>query len=303
MISRTSAKAIADAYHSRYTFTPRHSSSSSFKYYRDTLYDFLYVNGFEAWLLNAFKAVSSTHPRALREFIMRIHTGESLSPATPNWSWPQRLTFGQRILVDLAQSLIRERHTDPKFETYGDDDKQAVDAMQRALELDGYIFRDGILWIPEASVIQEGEEVGVLEGLMKALQLPDVPTLQHHLKLSTEHYQQSRWDDSIANSRKVLEGVLQQAAARHASAILKKPLSPEMIDKPVTIRDYLEREGLLEKKEKDAISKVYGLLSETGGHPYIAARDQARLMRHLALTFAQFVLLRLEGAFEAQPRR
>ena len=36
-------------------------------------------------------------------------------------------------------------------------------------------------------------------------------------------------------------------------------------------------------------------MSDTGGHPYMAAKDQARLMRHLALTFSQFVLLRLEG--------
>jgi hypothetical protein len=53
----------------------------------------------------------------------------------------------------------------------------------------------------------------------------------------------------------------------------------------------------LEKKEKDALSHVYGLLSETGGHPYVAQKDQARLMRHLSLTFCQFILIRLQGMF------
>ena len=53
--------------------------------------------------------------------------------------------------------------------------------------------------------------------------------------------------------------------------------------------------GKKETEEKEAIAKIYGFLSETGGHPYIANQDQARLMRHLALTFSQFVLLRLEG--------
>ena len=66
----------------------------------------------------------------------------------------------------------------------------------------------------------------------------------------------------------------------------------------MSLRD-LERSGMLEKKEKEAIAQVYGLLSNTGGHPYIAERDQARLMRHLSLTFAQFVLLRLEGALRS----
>jgi hypothetical protein len=61
------------------------------------------------------------------------------------------------------------------------------------------------------------------------------------------------------------------------------------------VRDYLERSGLLESKEKEALAKVYGPLSHTGGHPYMAQNDQARLLRHLALTFSQFAMLRLRG--------
>jgi hypothetical protein len=40
---------------------------------------------------------------------------------------------------------------------------------------------------------------------------------------------------------------------------------------------------------------VYGLLSHTGAHPYMAENDQARLLRHLALLFAHFAMLRLQG--------
>ena len=69
--------------------------------------------------------------------------------------------------------------------------------------------------------------------------------------------------------------------------------------RPVRVRDYLESQGLVEPKEKEAIATIYGLLSETGGHPYVAQKDQARLMRYLALTFAQFALLRLRGALQA----
>jgi hypothetical protein len=62
------------------------------------------------------------------------------------------------------------------------------------------------------------------------------------------------------------------------------------------IRSYLEKEGLLEPKEREAITSIYGLLSETGGHPNIAESEEARLLRHLSLTFSQFVMLRLRGA-------
>lgn len=68
--------------------------------------------------------------------------------------------------------------------------------------------------------------------------------------------------------------------------------------RPARVREYLESSGLLESKEKEALSSVYALLSETGSHPYMAASDQARLLRHLALTLSQFVLLRLKGSKE-----
>ena len=61
------------------------------------------------------------------------------------------------------------------------------------------------------------------------------------------------------------------------------------------MRNYLEEEGLLETKEKEAVAKIYGLLSNTGGHPYMASNDQARLLRQLALTLSHFVMLRFDG--------
>jgi hypothetical protein len=251
--------------------------------------------------LNQFNAIKQIHGydrRGLLEFIMRLHTGESIANATPNWSWSQRQKLGQRYLHDMAESLMIVRHTDPNFETYGDEDRKAVDAMQSQLEIDGYIYRDGVLLIPEESVLDENEEEGVLDTLVKVSQLADPVTLKHHLELSANHYREGKWDDSISNSRKVLEGVLSQIADRH-SHMLGTSLAPDILNKPVAVRDYLENAGLLEKKEKEALAKVYGLLSDTGAHPYIAQRDQARLMRHLSLTFCQFVLLRLQGIIES----
>lgn len=298
MISRKSTKTISDAYCSRFVILRGRTGSRYRVITTDELYDFLYINDFEAWLLNSFKAISYVNPRQLEEFIMQLHTGESIN--APQWSWPQRQALGQRILKDLAECLIRQRLNDPGFETYGDSNKNAVDLMQRTLELDGYIYRDNILWVPEETVIAEAEEQGVLESLMTSLGLPDIQTLKHHLELSAKDYQESRWDDSISNSRKVLDGVLTQTAVRFSAIAGNAGLSPKELERAAAVRDYLEHTGILEKKEKEAIASVYGLLSDTGGHPYIAGPDQARLMRHLSLTFSQFVLLRLEGAIHAK---
>ncbi|MCZ6777144.1 MAG: hypothetical protein O7D34_11925 [Ignavibacteria bacterium] len=75
----------------------------------------------------------------------------------------------------------------------------------------------------------------------------------------------------------------------------KRNLPESTYSRPVQVRDYLEKEGLLETKEKEALASVYGLLSETGGHPYMAQNEQARLLRHLPLTFSEFAMLRLQG--------
>jgi hypothetical protein len=305
MISRNSAKTIADAYYSNFIHFHRGTRVYSGRFTTDlhSLYDFLYVNDFEAWLLNAFNSLSSTNTRDLIDFILRIHTGESLSVATPQWNWQQRQTLGQRILKELAECLIRKQlSSDPDFQSSEDSAKRSVAIMQRTLELDGYIFRDNILWIPEESVVNEAEEQGVLESLMNSLGLPDVPTLKHHLELSATDYQASHWDNSISNSRKVLDGVLTQVAIRYSDISGDSGLSSKELERAFAVRDYLEQIKLLEKKEKEAIASVYALLSDTGGHPYIAERDQARLMRHLSLTLSQFVLLRLEGIIHARTK-
>ena len=168
------------------------------------------------------------------------------------------------------------------------------------LELDGYIFRDGTLFFTEAAVLDTEGEEGILEKLCKDLRLSKLDTISHHIKLSHEHYINKRWDDCISNSRKVLESILQEIAAKHHMIVNGSELNGSIYSRPVAVRNYLEQIGLVEPKEKEAIAKIYGLLSEPGGHPYIAQKDQARLMRHLSLTFSQFSLLRLQGIMTSQ---
>lgn len=297
MIGRESAKAIADAYQASFAGMSQsrgaYGTSSTFVVRTDALYDFLYVNDFAGWILNAVQALKRYERRSLLEFIMRLHTGESLAAGTPEWTWEARSTLGQRFLRDLAEALLKARQK-PDFETYGTQKREAVAAMQRQLELDGYVFKDGVLLVPEESVLDEQAEQGVLMHLVTTLGLGAPETVQHHLRLSEEHYSASRWDDSISNSRKVLEAVLQQGAALY-SGKQGQPLDQKTLERPVAVRDYMERVGLLDHKEKEAIATTYALLSNAGSHPNIAAQDQARLMRHLALTFSQFVLLRLQN--------
>jgi hypothetical protein len=295
MISRRTARAFAELV--EVTFRKRHSGTHGRWYYTpdsQALYDFLFDHGHAAWFCNAAQAVrASSSTRPLKEFFMQIHTGESLTVATSKWTWDQREALGQRYLTDLAEDLLLHWKDGPG--QYGSHVVEPLSAFTRALELDGYRW-DGHRLIPnEADVLDTAEESGVVRTLYHELALAEEETSFHHLQLTEEHYIAGRWDDSIANSRKFLESTLAQVARAHSEG-KGSPASPDLLSRPGQVRDYLEREGLLEGKEKQAVASVYGLLSETGGHPYVAQHEQARLMRHLALTFAQFVMLRLRSA-------
>lgn len=261
---------------------------------KEDLYDFLYEHDYDAWFLNAAKDLPELVGRGLRELVMQLHTGETVAPATREWTWAQRSRLGQRLLRDLAEDVLVWTETPGSHVT--DDLASKRQQLISQLELDGYIFRDEKLYYTEAAVLDTEGEQGILEKLIADLGLDNQQVMKHHLELSETHYVDGKWDDSIANSRKFLESVLQEIAAKHHLSETGQPISRSTYSRPSEVRDYLQTQGLIEPKEKQAIAKVYGLLSQTGGHPYIAEKDQARLMRHLALTFAQFALLRLQGA-------
>lgn len=288
---------IASAYTDRFTFRTRSGRGViTEEVYCNSIYDFLYENDYEAWFCNLAKKPSSI--RQFKEFWLKIHTGESLASATESWSWQQRQKLGQRLLIDLGRDLLRWYDTvkDNQFnrEAYAG----VVDETRRRLELDGYTFRDGNLLQTQLDVLNVEEEAGLLQSLYSRSGLERSGDAFEFLRLGEEHFVAARWSDSISNVRKFFELTLQEGA-RSLSLVRGSSLDVASLSRPVEVRQYLERQGLLEKKEREAIDKLYGLLSETGAHPYMAESDQARLLRQLSLTLSQFILLRLEAAIAA----
>jgi hypothetical protein len=305
MLTRRTTRVLADLcdlIFSERTYKTEFPSSRGvvlhrYKLRREALYDFLFERDYDAWFLNAVKSLPG-HSRALTEFIMGLHTGETVPAATANSSPEQRSERGQMLLTHLAQdALLYAASLPPRS---GNDVRSQTSELASLLELDGYLFRDGKLYYTEAAVLDTEAEEGILEKLIGDLGLDNSEVMKHHLELSETDYLEGRWDDSIGNSRKFLESVLQEAAAKHHLSKTRGPIGDSTYSRPGSVRKYLQAQGLIGPKEKEAVSAAYGLLSETGGHPHIAQKDQARLMRHLALTFAQFALLRLQGALNTQ---
>jgi hypothetical protein len=293
MISRATALAIACEYTDRFTSVSRSSYGSSEKVLHSSVYDFLYANDYEAWFCNLAKAPIDV--RRFKEFWMQLHTGESIVSATDGWTSEQRAKLGQRLLRDLAQAHLRWLEIGSHVPHFGENYAKQLHKLQRRLELDGYIYKEGVLLQQGGDVLDVETERNALQALFQQAKLARSQDASRFLQLGEEHFVAERWSDCIANVRKFFELVLQEGA-RVLAASRGAPLADELLSRPVEVRQYLEREGLFERKEREVIDKVYGLLSETGAHPYMAESDQARLLRQLGLTIAQFVLLRLVAA-------
>ena len=285
--------AIAEFYTSKFSMCIKLGGRETLN--KDDLYDFLYENDYEAFFCNAARL--NRIPRDLKDWILKIHTGETLVKATQNWSSQERVKLGQRYLKDLAESILnwyaegRDSWNQQRYDLFRD-------KLLRRLELDGYVMRDATLFFTGADVLNVEEERTLLHHLHTLLRLPDQSQTFQFLQLAEEHFVSGRWSDCIANSRKFFEAILSQIAATYSQSKLGTQLGASVVESPVKVRCFLEDKGLVEKKEREAIDKIYGLLSHTGSHPYMAEDDQARLLRQLSLVLTQFVLLRLEGALK-----
>lgn len=288
--------AVANAYKDKFSYLSRTShGNSSEKIYCESLYDYLYEHEYQAWFCNASKKPLSI--RGLKEWFLKIHTGETLYDATQSWPWDKRQTLGQEYLINLARDILNFYAPNLNDRWSGEKYRKHYEELTRRLEIDGYVFKDGQLYQTEPDVINVDEEISLLEVLSGSLGLSGHDTTFQFFKLSEEHYVSGKWSDSIANSRKFLEATLQQVALRYSS-FKGVSLNSRALERPVEIRTFLEKEGLLEKKERETVDKIYGLLSHTGSHPYMAEKDQARLLRQISLTITQFIMLRLEGAIK-----
>jgi len=298
MISRRSTLLLGQLYEARYHRYQDHyvrgHRQSVYVIESVKFYDFLYERNYAAWFCNIIKMLKNYH-RQIQETIMKLHTGESIVNATPTWSWEQRQKLGQEYLFNLAQDILIYYSDNPPSVKYHKPQVELISKLISSLELEGYIFKDKKLLIPEKDILEIQEEMGIIETIYSQLNLKNKDVTFYHLTLSEEHYFEERWDDSISNSRKFLENILREIASQYFEMANQTDIPKQVYESPVKVRDYLEEVGLLENKEKEALAKLYGLLSNTGSHPYMAEKDQARLLRQLSLTISQFVLLRYQG--------
>ena len=265
----------------------------------DSFYDLLFGANLPAWLCN--RAGRAGNGMAAKILIQRLHTGETVREGNHADTDEEAQLIGQQLLRDVAEALLNDWQENKAYHHRADREfVEQIATLARSLEIDGYLYRDGRLLAPDDAALDAGQEAGLLETLYTTLRLPNRDMFAKHLRDSEDRYQDAQWGDAISNARQFFETIMRESATTLHQQRNNAPLSQIIYDKPVRVREYLEDEGLVTHDEIMAIAHFYGLLSGSGNHPNMSERDQARLMRQLALTMGQFVLLCLEGAIGTQ---
>jgi hypothetical protein len=144
--------AIAAAYSSKFSFkfTRNHRSvykkqEMVYKVHSESLYNFLYEHDYQAWFCNASRKIFDRE--SLKRWLLRLHTGEALAKALPESSQDKRRARGQQYLHKLARDFLafhEENSHDGRMDTRY---KFEYDELIKRLEIDGYILRDGKLYM------------------------------------------------------------------------------------------------------------------------------------------------------------
>lgn len=283
MISRKAASLIADAYIEMYQVTAYGPIGLDSRKMKDDFYDNEYDSDFYNDLLEAVKLDNAimiedmpfNREENVIDYIRNLHSNVN----------------GQKVLEKMAIDFINYKMQTPSDTNWTSGVEKKRKQLISQLELDGYVLKDGKLYKSDHTVINIEEETDSLKRLYDDIGLTNKETTFEFLNLCEEHYRNDHWSDSIHNSRNFYETILKQVALERS----KDDTNPPRLDQPKLVRKYLRDSKLIIEEEFEVVSKAYGLLSRTGGHPYIAEKDQARLLRQISLSITQFVMLSFEG--------
>jgi hypothetical protein len=278
----------------------------------DAVHDFFYGWGFDAQFCKAIEQAARNGERRFTEFILGLQTGDSVGQLRETYVAEPEVE-GQALLRKFAQALLADFEQSPTLrrdvsaqtanalaQAFRRLRQLSIDALKSALELDGFGWIDGALIHRDSTPIDTEKQRDLLVVKAAEIGLAGQDLFSHALRRSADAYQSGNWEDCVGNARKALELVLRECAVLHSARTGGVGLTQSDLDRPYKVRDYFRDEGLLEVKEHEALGTNYGLLSEVGNHPYIAQREQARMLRQIALILTEFVLVRTEGALKTR---
>ena len=200
------------------------------------------------------------------------------------------------------QEIPKEKYK--QFESYGQDDiksliigildreisKERTEMLINSLKIDGYIYNDKKLYEINTDI---DEKVSLIKLKFKNMSFDNFEEFDRFYNNMNKCFETSMWEDVIHNSRKLYEIVLMESAKKYSS-LLQGSLIIKGTEKPVEIREYLEKNDFFSEDEANIIRHYYKYLSNIGSHPKMALKEQAEFSRVISINTILYIINRLE---------
>ena len=196
------------------------------------------------------------------------------------------VAMGQQLLKTFAEVAPRRGLSLPDRVP---DAKNAANELLASLEIDGYEFVSGRLVPATLKGVSLQAEENHLIHLIRTIGPPNLEAILHHHDQADETFVNGNWGSASSETRNffiaVLRGLRDVATSTGGIKAFADGNDKNLIEDFKTI-------GLLTDEEKEAILKLWVLLSYSGPHVGIHDQERARLTRLLVLGLVQLLWLK-----------
>ena len=211
----------------------------------------------------------------LRVCILNMHTGYFYNKKDYN----QFTKMGQNDLKCLAIGILSQKLQ-----------PESLTMLENFLRMDGYIYEKEKLYEINTDV---DDKTNIIKAKFNKFHFENKEEFNTFYNNMNEHFENSKWEDVIHNSRKLFEIVLKECA-NYYSKNINKDNKDFNNAKPVDIRKYLESTNYFSEDEINIIQYYYKYLSNIGSHPKLALQEQAEFSRVMSINTILYSINRLE---------
>ena len=212
----------------------------------------------------------------LKESIMNLHTGIFYSRK----EYKKCQKIGQSDLKNIIIGIL-SRNIQP----------ESRDALENLLRIDGYIYADEKLYEINIDI---DDKANLIKAMIKKFDFNDFKEFDEFYKNMNTHFENSKWEDSINNSRRLYELILKNCAEYYSNNIKKDKKNFGDLQ-AVEVRKYLDDVKFFSEDEINIIRYFYAYMSNKGSHIKLALEEQADFSRVISINIILYSLRRLES--------
>ncbi|MBR6033796.1 MAG: hypothetical protein IKP28_03545 [Clostridia bacterium] len=256
------------------------SVGSSYKVEANKLRDFLFEFNVDGYTIDNL-CEDYYKKEYFKEMIMNIHTGIFYSRK----EYKKYQSQGQSDLKNIVIGIL-----------YRNIQPESRETLENLLRIDGYIYEKEHLYEINTDI---DDKVNIVKKLFNKFNLENEEEFDIFYRNMNEHFENSKWEDSIHNSRKLYELVLKECAKYYSINIEKTNKLFEKAQQ-VEIRKYLEDVKFFSEDELNIIRYFYKYMSNIGSHTKLALEEQADFSRVIAINTIMYSLRRLETYIDSK---